>query len=250
MPGIRPLECVARATTLLRHLNEFDGVSISELARSTGISRGATNRYIVSLEDQGFVARDSATQTVRVTAKTLSLSSGASHDDWHTAVARPVLVKACHDFGWPLSLGTIRGARLAILENTDCESPLVITPLRENLLVPIVGRSGGHVLLAYKTSALRDQILRIALSRDAHLFTRARLSFRQLMRQLSDIRRRGFAITKVPGVNWATFSVPVGDGSSIEYCLTVRFRPSAVSHQDAAKRFLPNLQATARTLAQ
>jgi len=250
MARIESLECVDRTTRILRSINAFDGISISNLARLSQIPRSVVDRYVTSLIDLELVMRDEATQRLIVTQKALSLSKGISFDDWRNVIARPVLVKACYKLGWPLSLNMIRGGSLVTLENTEAESPLVVDPTSKNMMESVIGSTSGQVLLAYQDPILRDQILRVALHNDSRLFSRARISFKQLLRQLADIRKKGFAIAKSTGVNWSKYSVPVFNKSTVDFCLTISFRRSALSHEEAFKRFHSALTSTANSLSQ
>lgn len=248
MSGILPLEIVERAVTVLRNINAFDGVTVSELAKLSGVPRAAVNRYLVTWVALGYVERNSASRKYTVTPKALEFSSGAPRDDWVTTHVRPHLIETCNAIGWPLSLAMIRNSRLAVLENTDAESPMIVYPMREHIILPLVGRSAGHVLLAYKTKPVRTDILNSALTADQNLFTRAHLDIGRFESVLQQTRDQGFASSKVPGVNWGTLSVPVHIDGSVDFALSNRFHPTAVTLEDAIDRFLKPLQKCAETL--
>lgn len=249
MSGIQHLEVVERAVRVLRTINAFDGVSVSELARLSGVTRAATNRYLVTLEALGYVERNATTRKYSVTRKVLDLSAGATRDDWVTIVVQPILVDCCRQIGWPLSFGTIRNSKLSVLANTDVESPLIVHPSREHLVVPLVGRAAGHVLLAAKSETVRQDILSSALINNPNLYTQANLSAKDLKRLLEQTQAQGYATSKLKGMNWATLSVPVQVGGSVEFSVSTRVHPTAVSIDEAIERFLAPLQACANTLS-
>lgn len=249
MNGVQSLEIVSRFATVLRNLNAFDGVTVSELARLSHMTRASVNRYLVTLQNLGYIQRNPNTRKFTVTAKVSAFSSGAPRDDWVTVRVRPHLIESCNRIGWPLSLGTIRGSNFVVVENTDAESPLIVYPMREHLVLPVVGRAAGHVLLAYKPPSVRDDILVLGLERDPNLFSRVRYDQAQFTEILEHVRQQGYAATKVPGVNWATLSVPLMLDEAVDFAVSVRFHPTAVSLDKAVGRFLDPLQQCSARLA-
>jgi DNA-binding IclR family transcriptional regulator len=249
MSGVTPLEIVERAVTVLRNINAFDGVTVSELAKLSGVPRAAVNRYLVTWVSLGYVVRDEDTRKYTVTPRVLEFSSGAPRDDWATTHVRPHLIETCKAIGWPLSLATIRNSQLSLLENTDAESPMIVYPMREHLVLPLVGRSAGHVLLAHKAKDVRVDILKSALAADPHIFARVQLSSDEFESVIRKTRDQGFAMTKVPSVNWGTLSVPITIKGNVDFALSTRFHPTAVPLEDATQRFLEPLKACAQTIA-
>jgi DNA-binding IclR family transcriptional regulator len=249
MSGVTPLEIVERAVTVLRNINAFDGVTVSELAKLSGVPRAAVNRYLVTWVNLGYVVRDETTRKYTVTPRVLEFSSGAPRDDWVTTHVRPHLIETCKAIGWPLSLATIRNSRLSVLESTDAESPMIVYPMREHLVLPLVGRSAGHVLLAYKAKEVRVDILKSARAADPNIFSRAQLNTDEFESVIRETRAQGFAMTKVPGVNWGTLSVPLKVNGNVDLALSNRFHPTAVPSEDATDRFLQPLKACAQTIA-
>jgi DNA-binding IclR family transcriptional regulator len=249
MTGVISLEIVERVVTVLRTLNAFDGVTVSELAKLSGFPRAAVNRYLVTLMNLGYIERDQVSRKYTVTTKALEFSAGAPRDDWITIIVRPHLVAACNVMGWPLSLGTIRNSRLAVLENTDAESPMIVYPMREHIILPLLGRSAGHVLLAFKDKNVREDILKSALIRDPNLFSRKSYKFEHFDEILEEVRTKGFSATKVAGVNWATLSVPVSVNGRVDFSLTSRFHSTALTITEAIERFVEPLQLCSEELS-
>lgn len=247
--SIRPVDRVKRAVDVLQTINSLGELTISELASITGLSRGAANRYIKTFADLGFVARDEATRRYSVTEKVALLSRGAPTDDWKSALAKPILVTACEKLGWPLSLGALRNGKFTVLENTDDTSPLVVTPMRENITVPVAGRAGAHVLLSEQPPQVVTQILMFALQRDPHLLTRTNMNETEFVTHLKSVKVRGYDATRMPGSKWATVAVPVRQQDICAYSVSIRFRHSAVDLNAAVKRFRATLSETAKQIA-
>ena len=250
MGGIVTIDAVSRCLTVLRNLNAFNGVTVSELARLSQMTRASTNRYLVTLMRLGYVERSDHTRRYSVTEKVLEFSEGIPPDDWIMTIVRPELVKTCRDIGWPLSFSTIRGSRVAILENTDAESPLIVSPMREHMMIPLVGRASGHTLLAHKPKNVYSDLLFIAQNQDSNLFSRAHYTREQFEDVLRDSRESGYATAKIPGVNWAALSVPVWLHGSVDFSVSIRFHPTAISIDEATSRFLVPLRECSMTLTQ
>lgn len=250
MAPLKPLDGLDRLLSVLRNLNAYPGLTVSDVARLSDMPRAAANRYLVTLESLGYAERDLQTRQYKVTSKALELSSGAAVDDWVTLVVYPALLRCGREVGWPCSLNGIRHARLAVIRNTDADSPMIVYPMRENIMVPLIGRSGGHVILAYKPDEVRQDLLTYAVQQDPLLLARARLSQDKLDLLWEQVRTNGYALTKIPSVNWSTLSVPLQINDVVDFSISVRFHPTAVTKEEAVSRFVDPLRACAEVLAE
>ena len=248
--SIRPVERVQRAVDVLRTVNSIGDITISELAKITGLSRGATERYVKTFASLGFVTRSQTTRRYSVTDKVAILSKGAPNSDWKSVLAKPLLLSACEKVGWPLSLSVLRNGHLTVVENTDDASPLVVIPMRDNISVPIAGRAGAHVLLAEQPAQVVDQILLVAEKRDPHLLSRINMTRQDFRAYLDQVKKQGYDVTRIPGSKWATIATPVRQGDLCTYSVSVRFRHSAVSLDQAVARFKATIVETARKVAE
>jgi DNA-binding IclR family transcriptional regulator len=249
MARIKPLETVERALEVLLALNVLGVSTISNLARFAGLPRAAVNRYVVTFESLGYVYRTPGGTGYRVSSQALELSSGVRTEDWVRRDATPDMEVLSRQIGWPVGLETVRDARLAILTNTDHLSPFVARPVSTRLRLSLVGRASGHVLLSQLDDSLRRDILEAAALDDPNLYKRSGLTPQRLGRILAATRAKGYAVQRVPRVDWTVIAVPVPATPSLVLSLSVRYRNKVVDMDTATRRILPALTATAARIS-
>lgn len=250
MTSIEPLEGLERALTVLRTLNQYGGVTISELARLTNMPRAAVNRYIVTFIKLGYVFQTQPNRGLRVSAQALELSRGARTDGWIMTEALPEMRALCKDIGWPIGIERIIGARLAILTNTDSISPFVTRPIDPQVTFPLIGPASGHVLLAFTNTETRDDLLRCALEADSALLARTGMTMKKLATKMDEVLGRGYDVQRVAGAGWTVLAVPVLSAGQARLSLSMRFRSNSMPLERATARFIPKLTLTASNIAQ
>ena len=72
------LAVINRVFVVLEAICRGNGLTVSEVARATNISRGAANRYIHSLEQLGYILREHMTKKYFVSSKLKDLASYGS----------------------------------------------------------------------------------------------------------------------------------------------------------------------------
>ncbi len=249
MAKIENLASIDRVFDVLEAIALGRGLTISDVARITEISRGAANRYVYSLEQRGYVIRDHESKKYFVSSKLSYLCKSIRSDEWVETIAYPLLKETCDKVMWPLSLIAIRGNFVVDLVNTDIESPFVIRPVARQTQHPIIGRAGAHILLSGLIEGDRIQILERASKEDPSIYCKANLSPEVLNNLLADIKENGYAVFKIPGRNWAGLSTGVTVENKISLALSMRFHPSAVTTENAIKEFLPILSTTSKELS-
>lgn|GEM_PF-5742204 len=249
MTKIENLTSIDRVFDVLESIALGRGLTISDVARVTAISRGAANRYVYSLEQRGYIVRDHQSKKYFVSSKLSYLCENIRPDEWAETIAYPILKEVCDKVMWPLSLIAIRGNFVVDLVNTDIESPFVIRPIARQTQHPIIGRAGAHILLSGLIEDDRNQILERARQEDPSIYGKANLSPDVLDNLLADIKEKGYAVFKIPGRNWAGLSTGVSVENKISLALSMRFHPSALTTEDAIKEFLPILSSTSKKLS-
>lgn len=249
MASIKPIEGLERALTVLRVLNQYGGVTISELARLTAMPRAAVNRYVVTFIELGYVFHSKPGRGLRISTRALELSRGARTDDWVTTDALPEMNALCRDIGWPIGIERIVASRLAILANTDAISPFVAKPFDPQVTFPLVGRASGHVLLAFTNAETREHLLKCALADDPALMARAGMTAKRLNAKIGEVIDCGFDIQRVARANWVVLAVPVLTLGQARFSISMRYRSNALSAETAVARFIPKLKRTASQIA-
>lgn len=245
MAGIKPLEGVERFLAVLTAMNVQPGMTVSDVSRMVGIPRAAVNRYIVTLVELGYVFRDERTKAYRVTSKVLELSRGIAAEQRIREAIRPAMVETCAEIGWPMTFTTIRNARVALIAHTDARSPFTEKPREQSVTSPLVGRSAGHVLLAFRSPSVSADLLKVALEDDPGLYSRADITAGQFPAELERVRQQRFAGTFLTGVERGAIAVPVLTRDEDPFALSAGFLGNMLDLPAAQDRFLGPLRACA-----
>lgn len=249
MAGVKPLELVARFTDILVAINERPGVNITELARMTRISRGAVNRFVIAIEDLGFIRRDDRSKGYWPTSKTHELSNGLSQRARLRSSVIPYLAEACRQVGWPVNFSTITNSQLALVAHTDDISPLADSPRQPDLFRPLIGRAAGHVLLAAQNPSVLKDILAVALADDPDLYSNAGISPDEVPGILEEATHKGYAAWTVRQAKRTSIAVVVPDTDSVRYSISVGFDSDAIEIEGAIAHCLSVLNDCARTIS-
>lgn len=236
--AVEPIDGIERCAAVLQAINAGGGITVSDLARQTGISRAAVNRFVVSFVELGYVYNDPRTNAYHATSKTLELSKGVSRDEQIREAVLPVLQKTCREIGWSLNFTSIRSAQLTLIAHTDSVSPL-IPKNRDNMLMrPLLGRAGGHVLLAYLPEDVRNDVLSLATLFNPRLYEDAGLTEEDVASLLAQVKADGYATVTVPQRRMNVLAVPVRVGAAVPFSLSAGIYASVVPLDSMTHRLL------------
>ncbi|MBT4740782.1 MAG: helix-turn-helix domain-containing protein [Rhodospirillaceae bacterium] len=250
MARIQPLESIERLARIMRSVNAVDGITMSDLALAVDLPRSAVNRYIVTLVNLGYVFRDERTRAYRPTSKTHELSKGVMRDQKIQHTVLPILNETCREIGWSLNFTTLKNAQVTLIANTDSVSPLA-TKLRKTMLMrPVLGRAAGHVLLAYLSEAVRQDVLSMAEQQTPDLYAQANLAQDQIGGLLDGIRDKGYAASKTAKRRLNTVAVPVHIKNAVPFCLSVGVDETLLSLAEIEARLLTPLQTCSKRLTE
>jgi IclR family mhp operon transcriptional activator len=247
-PIYKPVRSVERAFSVLRAVNVLSDASVETVARKTGLSWATALRMLETLEGLGYVTRGAGGGKFRPAIGVRALSDGFRDETWISEIAGPGLERLTKKFGWPAIFSTLDGIEMMVRESTQSKTPLAIERGMLGRRIPLLASSGGRAYLSYTSEAEREQLLSLLRQRggdDEKLVNSA--AFKRMMRQ---IRCDGFA-QRYRGTMPMTSSiaVPVLFNDHIVGCITIIWIASALSMQDAARRYVEPLQSLARALA-
>jgi DNA-binding IclR family transcriptional regulator len=184
-------QAVDRAVALLRCFDGTPGsISLTELAKRTGLRVSTAHRIIRALVRGELLAQDPLTERYQLgravavlgQAAARGLGLGAVQDDLEALVART---------GESASLGVRDGAELVVMVNVESDQPLRFGQ-PPGTRVPIHASAMGKAILAFADADLRTTIGGLeSLPR----FTSATITRRPaLVDELEHIRREGYAM--------------------------------------------------------
>jgi IclR family mhp operon transcriptional activator len=247
-----PLRGVTRTLQVLRALNVRNGATVVELARDTGISRGALYRVLETLRDAGYVALDLSGHRYGLTMLVRSLAEGFAEEDWITEIARPALKDLQREIIWPADLATFMNDAIWIRESTRRLSPLTIDRGAAGAPFPLLQSASGRAYLAFCSAREREKILDAVRKISDHDLTALLRDFDAL---LADVRAKGYGVRygEAP-LESGAIAVPIlvdrqAGGPSVIGCVTVTFIRRALTLDEAAAQLLVPMRRTAERIA-
>ena len=248
----RHVQGLSRGLSLLHAINRSpEGwASILELSEKTGLHRTTVRRLLETLLAEGYVRRSASDDSYRLNLKIRELSDGFTDDEWISEVANPVLGELLQKLVWPSDLCTVDGDCMLVRETTHRFSPLSFHRAMIRQRMPLLFTSAGRAYLAFCSDEERQQLLQLLMAGNDEQasFARNRALVDQM---LEKTRRQGYATNDG---EWqqqqkiAAIAVPVRHRGHILACINVVFLRKAVSVGEAARRYLPELQAAVRKI--
>jgi IclR family mhp operon transcriptional activator len=249
MTAVKTVRSVERGFQVLEALNRSHGASAQELARSVKIPRPTVYRLLETMRRLGYVTRSETDECWHLTAHIKALSAGFHDDVWVTRIAAPLL----HDLGrkvlWPVDLVTYENGAMVIRETTHAESPFSIDRGMAGTHLPLLETSGGRAFLAFSPAAERDVVLQ-DLRRSKKPHDRMARDRDYVERLLGEIRRAGYG-SRSEGFNphTSSISVPVIVNDHVKACISMIWIKKAMRIEEAVRRHLEPMKATAARIA-
>lgn len=216
-PSSRTVQSVDRGLALLWMLAEGrSGIGVVEASQRLGVDPSTVSRLLASLVAADLVARDPGSGRYAVgagaarLARAVSVPASADEHELRQAARRTLYL--LEEGTGETVIVDVRGQRLAVLVDVvpsrrSAPNLMVAAPTR-----PLHGTADGKVLLAHAPEAVAERELDGQL---AALTPRTVTSPQVLRAQLSEIRRRGYAVTEgesQPGVNVIAAPVEAAPG--------------------------------------
>jgi DNA-binding IclR family transcriptional regulator len=184
------IQSVRRAAALLEAIADSpEQRTAPELAELCGLNRSTAWRILATLEDEGLVDRDPATNRYAVGPAATRLAAAAA--DALPRAARPHLEELSRATGETVSLAVPR--RLQLVYVDQVQAPHVMAADWLGRSVPLHATSTGKALLAF----LPPEELQTSLTHSLPQFTdRTITDAAELRAELDRTRRRGYAVSR------------------------------------------------------
>ncbi len=185
----------------LEVLEYFDAdrpaVSVSEISRALGYPQSSTSILLKSLGELGYLHYDRASRTYRPTARVALLGRGVQSYLFGDGSVMSALEEVSQRTGELVILAAPAGIVVQYIHVIPATNP-VRMHLRTGAVRPMTGSAAGHLFLSARSDDLLEaEIVRLEAAQGEPLIARD-----ELMKQICEIRRRGYAIstnTVTPG---------------------------------------------------
>jgi IclR family mhp operon transcriptional activator len=226
--------------------------TITRIHHETKLHKSTVLRMLETLIHAGYVAHLPGTSSYVATGKCLLLSNGLQRVNRLTQIATPIISSFRKSVGWPSDFALFDQDAMVIVA-TSREFGVMSLNRKVGDRVPVLGSSLGRAYLAFCSDSERNAILNQLKDTDSS-WNRAAKKRRQLLKQLDDIRQKGYATsgsgyreTVYDSAIWG-ISVPVMAGGSVMAAINVIFLSSSMSLDQGLRAFHKKLQTAAKDI--
>jgi IclR family transcriptional regulator, mhp operon transcriptional activator len=238
------IRAVERALSLLRVMNEHQGLSLKELHLLVGLPKPTVFRLITTLKLAGYVVAEGE-GVYRVTEKVRELGSGYTDRSLLIDAGSAIARKVTRQIKWPLAIGTLDRTVVVVRYSTMPYSPLAVQATTIGHRLGLLDSAMGTTYLAFCDMVEREALM-AALRQAA---PEGRLAEQSISNLLRTVERRGYGL-RLPRRRGdsATVAVPICFGADIlgVLCMTTF---GNLMNTTLLAQHTPILQATAQAIA-
>ncbi|OMH34935.1 IclR family transcriptional regulator C-terminal domain-containing protein [Tersicoccus sp. Bi-70] len=189
-PGDQFVQSLARGLEVIRAFDaQHPELSLSDVARRTGLTRATARRFLLTLVELGYVRTDG--RLFRLTPQVLRLGYAYLSSMGLTDIAQPHLEALSAELGESTSASVLDGADIVYVARVATRR-LMMVGISVGTRFPAYATSMGRVLLAAQTPADLEEILR---ERPPSALTARTLTDPAALRQEIDrVREAGWAV--------------------------------------------------------
>ncbi|WP_423455122.1 DNA-binding transcriptional regulator [Ottowia sp. VDI28] len=248
MPSFAPIRSVERAIDVLMALNRYPVCSLELLYQQTSIPKPTLVRLLETLQHKGLVTHAPQYGAYSLASGVKQLSAGYHGEPRIVEAASALADALTRQIKWPLALAVLDYDAVVVRYSTIPNSPLALLHSTINMRLSLVGRALGRAYLAFCTGEERRALLDI-LKLSANEEDTIAHDRKAVLATLRKIRQQGYALRE-PGIRPVsrTLAVPVMEGRRVVASLGMTWIASAVSDEQAVKRYLEPLQDLSRLI--
>jgi IclR family pca regulon transcriptional regulator len=238
---------LARGLQVIRAFNrERPEMTLSEVAGHTGLTRAAARRFLITLEQLGYVCSDG--KRFRLAPRILELGFAylSSIDIWNVAV--PVMEALSAELGESCSASVIEGCEIVYVARVPTRRVMSVS-LSLGARLPAVATSMGRVLLAFLPEDKAGE--RVATCPHCAHTPHTVIDRAELWAIVGQVRRQGWALVDQElEEGLRSIAVPLrGRSGKVVAAINVSAHASRVSVAHMQAVYLPALQRAAGEIA-
>ena len=249
--GARPKDLVQSLERGIAVLTAFDAdhptMNLTEVARSCGLPRSATRRFLHTLVDLGYVTTSG--RQYELTPQVLELGYSYLPKLSLADVVRPHVEQLARALGASISVAVLDGADVRYVHRVNAPSALVVS-IRVGSRIAAHRTGLGRVLLAsLKPDRLADYLDGSGQAAGAHHLNPA--GQEQLVEALDMVRKQGWSyVDQLLDVGVRAVAVPlVARDGSVVAALSASLHSAALPQRAMIAEFLPRLQECAARIS-
>jgi IclR family transcriptional regulator, pca regulon regulatory protein len=239
------VQSLERGLLVIRALSSPDPQALSDVARTTGLSRAAARRFLLTLEQLGYVRR--AGGRFALTPRVLELGYAYLSSLTLPEVAQPHLERLVGEVQESSSVSVLDGDDVVYVARVPTRRIMSVT-ISVGTRFPAYATSMGRVLLAGLPGGDVDAMLARADLRK--LTARTIVSAADLHDEIERVRRQGYAIVDEElEAGLRSIAAPIHDSAgAVTAAVNLSVQASRTSVADMKRRLLPPLRETAAAI--
>ncbi|GAA1954913.1 IclR family transcriptional regulator [Amycolatopsis minnesotensis] len=244
--GAHHVQSLERGLAVIRAFDaEAPHLTLSDVARSTGLTRAAARRFLLTLVDLGYVRTDG--KYFSLTARVLELGYSFLSSMTLPEVAQPHLERLSSEVGESSSMSVLDGTEIVYVARVAVSRIMTVT-INVGTRFPAYATSMGHVLLAGLDDAEFDAYLDAA--KFDRLTSHTLTSPPALRAELAKVREQGWAIVDQElEEGLRSVAAPIRDrGGPVVAAVNVSTHASRTSPEVAREQMVPPLLAAAQRI--
>lgn len=221
-------------------------LTLSDVARATGVSRAAARRYLLTLVELGYAESDG--RRFALTPRVLRLGYAYLSGDPFPRLAQPILERIGERTHEIASLAVLDGADVLFLAQST-RRRIVSAMIGIGTRLPAYCTATGRVLLASRPDAEVERLLKGV--RPKKVTPKTRTGTRELLEEIGRVRRQGYAISDEEfELGLRSIAVPLTDSlGRTGHALAVSLQAARMTIAQMSERLLPELHVAQRALA-
>lgn len=237
---------LARGLSVLRAFDaEHDEMTLSEVAAITGMTRAGARRFLLTLNELGYVAKHN--RWFRLTPKVLELGYSYLAAMPITELSQPYLNRVTEQTGESCSLAVLDGREVVYLARSAARR-LLMYGIHVGTRLPWYYTSMGRMLVAGMDPTALEQFIN-----EEKLLKRTKFSVTDkpaLLREATLARKQGYAVLDQElEEGLRSLAVPIiGSDGRVVAAVNISTNVATVSKEKLLKEFLPILKVAAKNI--
>lgn len=246
----KKVRALQRGLAILESLDFSESLDAVTVARRVRLPRATVQRLLITLESEGYVARDSSSGAFRLADPTAGLGDGLDAGVLLGLVSGPVLVDLYHSFKWPADVLTFERGGMIIQESTNARRPRSLDPNRIGCRFSAITSVAGQAFLAACNPDQRERAF-LCIRQLGDPDERKHVDEPAYLGALAQVRERGYALRHGHESKRKTSSLAVAIMQSgwVWGSLCVRWLDSTLEHTAAVDQLLPAIKNAATRIA-
>lgn len=196
----------------LHILNSFTNnkpyLGVSEISEIIGLHKSTVHALLITLEDEGYVAKDEEKNKYFLTYKLFQLGCVVSENVSVLNIAKPHMKELCKEADQSVALNVISNRKRLVLEVCENEKPMKLT-LQSGQLLSLHSSAAGKVLM----SGLTDEEFADVIAKEGlkPMTPKTITDKNVLLKELDLVRQRGYALCSGESYWAGSVSAPLRD---------------------------------------